>query len=80
MTPSHYFEVDFSQPKPQKQAIFTDFDSDLRKNCAFSRKVSSLEVVTNFKDLQFTFTELARLGKALQDTYDSDFWMAQKNG
>ena len=79
MTPSHYFGVDFSQPKPQKQAIFTDFDSYLRKNRSFSRKVSSLEVVTNFKDLQFTFIDLVVLGGPLRDTYDSDFWMAQKN-
>ena len=71
--------MDFSQPKPQKQAIFTDFDRDLRKNGAFRRKVCSLEVVTNFKDLQFTFTDLVVPGGPLQDTYDSDFLMAQKN-
>ena len=73
MTPSHYFGVDFSQPKPQKQAIFRDFDSDLRKNRAVSRKVSSLEVAWNFKDLQFTFTALVNPVKPLQDTHDSDF-------
>ena len=73
MTPSHNLGVNFSQPKPQKQAIFTDFDSDLRKNGALRRKVSSLEVVTNFKDLQFTFIDLVGLVGALQVTYDSDF-------
>ena len=73
MTPSHNYGVNFSQPKPPKQAIFTDFDSDLRKNRAFSRKLSSLEVVSNFKDLQFTFIDLVGLVGALRDTYDSDF-------
>jgi hypothetical protein len=34
--------VDFSLPEPQKHAIFTDFDSDLRENRAFQRKVCSL--------------------------------------
>ena len=73
MTPSHHYGVDFSQPKPQNQAIFTDFDSDLRKNGEVRRKVSSLEVVTNFKDLQFTFIDLVGLVGALRVTYDSDF-------
>ena len=58
---------DFSLPEPQKHASFTDFGSDLREKRAFSRKVSSLE------GLQFTFSELPWLGKATQDTYDSDF-------
>ena len=37
--------------------VFTDFDGFLRKKRAFSRKVSSLEVATNFEKLQFTYTE-----------------------
>jgi hypothetical protein len=53
--------------------FFTDFDSDLRKMRAFSREVCSLEVALKLKDLQFTFTALLWLGKAPQDTYDSDF-------
>ena len=65
--------VDFSLPEPQKHAIFTDFDSDLRKNGAFRRKVCSLEVAIKLKDLQFTFTTLLELVGALQVTYDSDF-------
>ena len=73
MTPSHYFGVNFSQPKAQKQAIFTDFDSDLRQNSAFQRKVCSLEVVTNFKDLQFTSTAPVGPVGAGRDTDDSDF-------
>ena len=73
MTPSHYFGVNFSQPKAQKQAIITAFDEFLRKNGAFRRKVSSLEGVSNLKDLQFTFTALVVLGGSLRDTYDSDF-------
>ena len=60
--------VDFSLPEPQKHAIFTDFGSDLRKKRAFSRKVCSLEVATNFEELQFTFSALVNLGKPLRDT------------
>ena len=65
--------MNFSPPELQKHAIFTDFDSDLWKNGALPAKVCSLEVGVNFQDLHFTFCELARLGKATQDTYDSDF-------
>ena len=65
--------VNLSQPEPQKSSIFTDFDSDLRKNGAFWRKVCSLEVVLKLKLLQLTFTALVYLVKPLQDTYDSDF-------
>ena len=60
--------VNFSQPEPQKNAFFSDFGSDLRKIRAFSRIVRSLEVAVKLEELQFTFSELARLGKALQDT------------
>ena len=60
--------VGFSQLKPQKSAFFTDFDSDLRKNGAFRRKVSSLEVAIKLKDLQFTFIALVVLVGALQVT------------
>ena len=65
--------MNFSQPEPQKQAIFTDFGSDLRQNGAFRRKVCSLEVVLKLKVLQLTFSEQARLGKALQDTMTVTF-------
>jgi hypothetical protein len=43
------------------------FGSDLRKNGAFWRSMSFLMMVIKLKDLQ-TFSELARLGKGLQDT------------
>ena len=71
--------VDFSLPEPQKHAIFTDFGSDLRKNGAFRGKVCSLEVGTDFEKLQFTFSSLVDAGWNSQDTYDSDFWVAQKS-
>ena len=67
--------VNFSQPEQKKEAFFTDYDSDLRENRAFPRRVCSLEVGVNFQDLQFTFSELPYLGKPTQDTYDSDFWV-----
>ena len=60
--------VNFGQPEPQKNAFFSDFGSDLRQNGGFRGSKCSLEVAVNLKDLQFTFSELARLGKALQDT------------
>ena len=60
--------VDFSQLEPEKHAIFTDFGSDLREKRAFSRKVCSLEVATNFEELQFTFTALVGLVGPLRDT------------
>ena len=60
--------VNFSHPEPQKHAIFTDFDSDLRQNGAFWRKVCSLEVVLKLKVLQLTLTALVCLGKPLQVT------------
>jgi hypothetical protein len=56
------------QPEPQNHAFLSDFGSDLRKIRAFPRKVCYLEVVLKLKVLQFTFSELARPGKALQDT------------
>ena len=65
--------MDFSLPEPQKHAIFTDFDRDLRKNGAFPAKVCSLEVRLNCQDLHFTFTALLELVGALQVTYDSVF-------
>ena len=49
---------DVSHPEPQKHAIFTDFDSDLRKNGAFWRSKYFLKVVIKLKDLQFTFSAL----------------------
>jgi hypothetical protein len=60
--------VNFSHPEPQKHAIFTDFDSDLRKMRAFSRKVCSLEVATKFEELQFTFSSLVVPACASRDT------------
>ena len=60
--------VEFSQTEPQKHAFLSDFGSDLWQNGDFRRLVCSLEVVLKFKVLQFTFSELARLTKALQDT------------
>ena len=60
--------VDYSQLEPQKHAFLSDFGSDLRQNLGFPGLVCSLEVVLKLKVLQFTFSELARLTKALQDT------------
>ena len=60
--------VNFSQPEPKKNAFFSDFGSDLRKIRAFSRMVCSLEVAVKFKELQFTFSELAMPGNALEVT------------
>ena len=60
--------VDYSQPEPQKHAFFSDFGSDLQQKGAKGRKVCSLKVVLKLKVLQFTFSELARPGKALEDT------------
>ena len=60
--------VNFSHPEPQKHAIFTDCDCDLRKNSAFQRKVCSLEVAIKLKDLQFTFTALVEPVGAGRDT------------
>jgi hypothetical protein len=54
--------VNFSQLEPQKGS----FLKTLQKNGAFWRKVFSLEMVTNFKDLQFTFNVLLELVGALQ--------------
>ena len=50
--------VNFSLSEPQENAFFTDFDSYLRQKRAFSGKVCSLEVATNFEKLQFTFSSL----------------------
>ena len=60
--------VNFSQSEPQKNAFFSDFGSELQQNRAFSGSKCFLEVAVKFKELQFTFSELARLGKALRDT------------
>ena len=61
--------VDFSLLEPQKHAFFfTDFDSDLRQKRAFSGKVCSLEVATQFEELQFTFSSLVLCGPLLRDT------------
>ena len=60
--------VDFSLPEPQKHAIFTDFDSDLRQKRAFSGNVCSLEVAKKFKKLQFTFSSLVLPDPASRDT------------
>jgi hypothetical protein len=60
--------VNFSQPEPQNISFFSDFDSELRKNGAFWGKVCSLEVVTNFEKLKFTFSSLALPDPALRDT------------
>jgi hypothetical protein len=60
--------VDYSQPEPQNHAFFSDFGSDLQQNGAFWRSKYFLKVVLKLKVHQFTFSELARLGKALQDT------------
>ena len=47
--------VDYCQPEPQNHAFFSDFDSDLRQNRAFSRSKCFLEVAMKLKELQFTF-------------------------
>ena len=60
--------VIFGQPEPQKNAFFPDFGSDLQENGAFWRSKYFLKVALKLKELQFTFSELARLAKALQDT------------
>ena len=60
--------VDFCQPEPQKNAFFSVFGSELQQNRAFSGSKCFLEVAVKFKELQFTFSELARPGKALEDT------------
>ena len=60
--------VNFSQSEPQKSAFFSDFGSDLQENGAFWRSKYFLKVALKLKELQFTFTEQARPGKALQDT------------
>ena len=60
--------VDCSQPEPQKHAFFSDFGSDLRQNLGFTGLKYFLKVVLKLKVLQFTFSELARLTKALRDT------------
>ncbi len=60
--------MNFGQPEPQKNAFFSDFGSDLRQNGGFWRSKCFLEVAVKFKELQFTFSELAWLTLALQDT------------
>jgi hypothetical protein len=60
--------VEFSQTEPQKHAFLSDFGSDLRQNGAFWRSKYFLKVVLKLKVLQFTFSELAMLGNALEDT------------
>ena len=60
--------VNFSLTEPQKNAFFSDFGSELQQNRAFSGSKCFLEVAVKLKELQFTFSELARLAKALQDT------------
>jgi hypothetical protein len=52
----------------QNISFFTDFDSDLREKQGFKDKVFSLEVVTNFEKLQFTFPSLVLPDPALRDT------------
>ena len=69
--------VNFSQLKPQESSFFTDFSSDLRKNRAFQGKVFFLEVALKLKDLHFTFTAQVVPVGPLEDTYDSDFWVAK---
>ncbi len=60
--------MNFSLAEPQKNAFFSDFGSELQENGGFWRSKCFLEVAVKLKVLQFTFSELARLGKALQDT------------
>jgi hypothetical protein len=60
--------VDCSQPEPQKRAFFSDFGSDLRQNGAFWRSKYFLKVAMKLKVLQFTFSALVNLIKALRDT------------
>ena len=60
--------VNFGQLEPQKNAFFSHFGSDLQENGEFWRSKCFLEVAVKFKELQFTFSELARPGKALEDT------------
>ena len=60
--------VDYSQTEPQKHAFFSDFGSDLRQNGGERGSKYFLKVVMKLKVLQFTFTALARPGKALEDT------------
>ena len=60
--------VNLSHPEPQKQAIFSDFGSDLRQNGAFRGGLCSLEVVLKLKNLQFTFTPLVLPDPAIRDT------------
>ncbi len=45
-----------------------DFGSDLQENGAFWRSKYFLKVAVKLKELLFTFSELARPGKALEDT------------
>jgi hypothetical protein len=70
--------VNFSLPEPQKRAFFSDFDSEFWKNGAFQRKVCSLEVAVNLKDLHLIFTALLVLGGALQVTRQQLFEWLQK--
>jgi hypothetical protein len=48
-----------SEVLPQNIYFFPDFDSDLQRIRTFSHQVCSLEVVTDFEKLQFTFSSLA---------------------
>jgi len=60
--------VNFSLTEPQKNAFFSDFGSDLQENGGFRGSKCFLEVAVKFKELQFTFSELAMLGNALEVT------------
>jgi hypothetical protein len=60
--------VDFGQLEAQNISFFTDFASDLWEKRGFSGKVCSLEVVTNFEKLQFTFPLLVGPGRPSRDT------------
>ena len=60
--------VNLSHPEAQKQAISSDFGSDLQKIRTFSHLECSLEVAINFENLQFTFTALDAPGCPLRDT------------
>jgi len=53
---------------PQNISFFSDFGTDLRQKRAFSGKVCSLEVATNFERLQFTFSSLVGPGRPSRDT------------